>query len=107
LSVPDPNMHGGIVRISKGGKDWQELPHADSNEFTRGIGVAELAYALLHKQSNRASGALAYHVLETMLAFEQASLNNTHIQIVSQPERPAPLPADLDFAMSPRLLEGD
>lgn len=92
LSVPDPNLHGGIVRISKGGKDWQELPHSDSNEFTRGIGVAELAYALLHKRPNRASGALAYHVLETMLAFEQSSLNNMHVQVVSQPERPAPLP---------------
>lgn len=91
LSVPDPNFHGGVVRIAKGGKDWQEVPHTGSNEFTRGIGVAELADALLRKQQNRASGAMAYHVLETMLAFEQSSLTDTHVQIVSQPERPAPL----------------
>jgi predicted dehydrogenase len=91
LSVPDPNYHGGLVRISKGGDDWQELPQPYSNEFTRGIGVADMAYALLHKQSNKASGELAYHVLETMLAFEQASLSGAHVQIASQPERPAPL----------------
>lgn len=90
LSVPDPNYHGGVVRISKGGKEWQELPSSSSNEFTRGIGVADLADALLHKRPARASGALAYHVLETMLAFEQASLSSTHVQIASRPQRPAP-----------------
>jgi predicted dehydrogenase len=90
LSVPDPNYNGGTIRISKEGNDWQELSPPSSNEFTRGIGVADMAYALLYKRPNRASGALAYHILETMLAFEQASLSGTHIQIASQPERPAP-----------------
>ena len=94
ISVPDPNYHGGQVRISKGGDAWQALPQSSSNEFTRGIGVAEMAYALLHQQPNRASGELAYHVLETMLAFEQASLSGTHIHLASQPERPAPLLAE-------------
>ncbi|GLV61118.1 dehydrogenase [Dictyobacter sp. S3.2.2.5] len=91
ISVPDPNLHGGLVRMSRGGEDWQDLPQPWSNDFTRGIGVADMAYALLEKRPNRASAELAYHVLETMLAFEQASLNGTHVQIASQPERPAPV----------------
>lgn len=92
LSVPDPNFNGGAVSILKPGAEWQELPQPYGNAFTRGIGVADLAYALINQREPRASGAIAYHVLETMLAFERASLNGTHVQIVSQAERPAALP---------------
>jgi predicted dehydrogenase len=91
LSVPDPNLHGGAVRIRRPEAAWIELPHSYSDDYTRGIGVAEMADAIISGRQPRASGDLIYHVLETMLAFEHASINGTHINIESQPPRPAPL----------------
>jgi predicted dehydrogenase len=91
LSVPDPNLHGGAVRIRRSGAEWTELPHNYSDEYTRGIGVAEMAEAIVSGRQPRANGDLLYHVLETMLAFEQASTSGTHINIDSQPPRPTPL----------------
>lgn len=81
----------------KGIDAWQqrsrsvELPHSYSDEYTRGIGVAEMAKAIISGWQPRANGDPLYHVLETMLAFEQASTSGTHINIESQPPRPAAL----------------
>jgi predicted dehydrogenase len=94
LSVPDPNLHGGVVRMRRSTGDWIELPHSYSDEYTRGIGVAEMAEAIANGRQPRANGDLLYHVLETLLAFEQASTSGTHISIESQPPRPAPLTAN-------------
>ena len=94
LSVPDPNTFGGPVRVRRAGAgEWSEAPltHAYS-ESSRGIGAAEMAYALRLGRSQRASGALAYHVLDLMLAFGEASEQGSHIEIASLCERPAPLP---------------
>jgi predicted dehydrogenase len=91
LSVPDPNLHGGAVRIRRSTAAWVELPHNYSDAYTRGIGVAEMAEAITNGRQPRANGDLIYHVLETMLAFEQASISGKHINIESQPSRPAPL----------------
>jgi hypothetical protein len=42
--------------------------------------------------AHRASGELAYHVLEVMHAVETASGTGTHVSVASAPPRPAPLP---------------
>jgi predicted dehydrogenase len=97
LSMPDPNMFGGPVRIRRLGEtDWREIPltHAHtSNE--RCLGVADLAYALRTGRPHRANGELAYHVLDAMHAVLEASSSGQHIELTSTCERPAPLPAGL------------
>ena len=50
---------------------------------------------------DRASGELAYHVLDVMQAFDDASQTGKHIDIGSRPAQPAalplgPLPGNLD-----------
>ena len=65
------------------------------SENTRSIGVADMALAILNKRPHRASGALAFHVLEVMHAFDKSSESGLTIEIESQPERPAALPAGL------------
>jgi hypothetical protein len=47
------------------------------------------------KRPFRASGELAYHVLETMLAFERSSETGTRVEIASSCTRPVALPASL------------
>ena len=97
LSVPDPNGFGGPIRIHRPGMaEWLEMPlthgYSDNN---RSIGVADMAYALRSGRPHRANGALAYHVLDIMHAFHDASREGKHIELTSGVERPAMLPLGL------------
>ena len=96
LSVPDPNTFRGPVSVRRANaKEWQEIPLTHSDEVKRGIGVADMAYALRSGRPHRVSGALAYHVLDVMCASLEASESGSHIEIQSSVERPAPLPLGL------------
>lgn len=93
LSVPDPNFFDGPVRVRRAGEEaWRELPidlpFADNS---RGLGLADLAHGLRTGTPHRASGDLAYHVLEVMHAVERASTEERHVAIESTVARPAPL----------------
>jgi predicted dehydrogenase len=97
LSMPDPNTFGGPVRIRRlGESDWREVPltHAHTGN-ERGLGAADLAYALRTGRPHRANGELAYHVLEAMHAVLEASSGGQHVELTSTCERPAALPAGL------------
>ncbi len=96
LSVPDPNGFGGTVRLNQPGKDWREIPLTHSySQNSRGLGVADMAYALVSGRAHRASGALAYHVLDIMHAFHDASRQDKYVKLKSTCVRPAPLAAGL------------
>jgi hypothetical protein len=96
LLVPDPNRFGGAIEIGRN-KTWSERPiehpYADGNY--RIIGVADLAYAIRSGRPHRASGELAYHVLEVMEAFQVSSDRGAHVRIESRPQRPAMVPTDI------------
>ena len=97
LKVPDPNTFGGPVELfTATGGEWKEQalshPYADN---MRGIGAADMAYAILGKRKHRTSGELAYHVLEIMHAFEKSSNSGRHVAIKSKPAQPAALPLGL------------
>ena len=96
LSVPDPNQFGGTVRIYRfGAEAWGEIPLTHSQNVGRGIGVADMAYALVYGRPHRANGEMAFHVLDVMQAFEEASKTGKHVEITSRCSRPAPLPLGL------------
>lgn len=101
LSVPDPNTFGGPVRLRRAGSsEWQEIPipfHYTAN--SRGIGVADMAHALCSGRNHRASGDLAYHVLEIMEAIHVASDQGQHQQLASTIERPAAFPLDMTLGV--------
>jgi predicted dehydrogenase len=95
LSMPDPNMFGGPVRIRRLGEaEWRKIPltHAHTGN-DRCLGVADMAYALRTGRHHRASGELAYHVLDAMHAVLEASSGGQHIELASTCERPPALPA--------------
>jgi predicted dehydrogenase len=94
LSVPDPNTFGGPVRLRKAGeKEWQtiELTHANTQNC-RGIGVADMARAIETGRPHRASGDLAYHVLDVMQSILDTAVQGQSVAVDSTVERPAPLP---------------
>jgi len=97
LQVPDPNAFGGPVAVFRPGSEgWGEVPLTHPyNGSWRGLGVADMAYALRSGRPNRAGSALTYHVLDLMHAFHDASKEDRHIALESTCERPAPLPMGL------------
>lgn len=97
LLVPDPNTFGGPVKYRRTGEaDWTEQPLLPGYEDnSRGIGPADMAYALLHGRKHRANGELAYHVLEAMWAFHHSSDSGHYHEMKSRCTRPAALPAGL------------
>lgn len=99
MQAPDPNTFGGPVRIVKAGsKEFVEVPVTRPYAGqSRSIGVAEMAQAMRQDRPHRASGALAYHVLDLMHAFHDASDSGSHVTLESTCERPAALGADADL----------
>ncbi len=94
--MPDPNTFRGPVQIRRAGqKEWREVPLTHSEEVGRGIAVADMAYGILSGRPHRAGGELAYHVLDLMHAFHDASDEEKHVEVESTCERPAMLPLGL------------
>lgn len=95
LLIPDPNNFGGVVKLRKvGSHDWVEIPLTHGNtDNNRGIGVADMARAIAEGRPHRASGEMAYHVLEAMHGFHDASAEGKHYIMQSTCERPAPMDA--------------
>jgi len=97
MSVPDPNGFGGPVRVRrKESEEWVEAPLSHGYaENSRGIGAADMAYALRAGRPHRASGELAFHVLDAMHAFLDSSARGRRVKLKRRCKRPAPLPLGL------------
>lgn len=94
LSVPDPNTFGGPVRLfSARHPHWVEVPVSRGpTRQSRGIGLADMAYAIQRGRPHRANGEMAYHVLDVMHSLLNASLERRHVEVNSTCGRPEPLP---------------
>jgi predicted dehydrogenase len=94
MAIPDPNRFDGDIKLH--GRDrasgWETVPSAGASAG-RGLGVLDLARRLRAGQPHRASGELAEHVLEVMVA-AQASLDGAAFE-----------PIDSDFVVPPPLPE--
>lgn len=97
LSVPDPNTFGGPVRVLlRGQHAWEDAPLTHGyTANSRGLGVADLALAARSGRPHRASGALAFHVLDLMHAILESAQTGRAVEVNSQCARPAPLPLGL------------
>jgi predicted dehydrogenase len=99
LSVPDPNTFGGPIKFRrKGEKEFQEVPLVYGyTTNSRGIGLADMAEAILEGRPHRANGDLIYHVLEIMDGFHIASREGQHYRVLSSVEQPGLLEIDKKF----------
>jgi len=103
LSVPDPNTFGGPVRIkSNRSEQWQEVPLSHGFAMnSRGAGVSDMAGAIRNNRKNRANGELAYHVLDLMHGFHDASLSGSYYNVASRADKPEPLALGLSEHILP------
>ena len=110
IIVPDPNMFGGPVLVSKElGSEWLEHSVEDkplgktnilnktvrSNEAPkqsnyRGIGLSEMVYAIENEVEQRCNGDLALHVLDIIECAMIASENKTEVNMRSTCVKPTP-----------------
>ncbi|WP_131922365.1 Gfo/Idh/MocA family oxidoreductase [Curtobacterium sp. PhB138] len=95
LGVPDPNRFSDPVSIATADdREWRELPvSAGYTDAGRGYGLADLAHAITTDRPHRASGDLAFHVLEVMEAVSAAARDHTVVDVRSRVDRPATVPA--------------
>ncbi|MDH6553151.1 putative dehydrogenase [Streptomyces sp. SAI-208] len=93
LSVPDPNIFDGEVRLLElGGDQWRTLPpSAGYVGAGRGVGLLDFV-AADGERAPRASGELALHVLETMTALLRSAAEGRRIELSTSVARPAPVP---------------
>ena len=110
MVVPDPNSFNGwnegsskiIVRRGNGDEETfvSDLPFKANS---RGLGILDIAHAIDEKRDHRASGALAFHVLDSMLAAIESSDESKFIVPSTQPERPA-LISESEFPLERELM---
>ena len=99
IHVPDPNTFGGPVSYARrNGDGLKEAPltHGYADNM-RGIGLADMAQGIISDRPHRASGELAAHVLEVMLALGEASKSKGNISIKSVPSQPAAMAGSLTY----------
>lgn len=98
MSVPDPNYFSGKVEVKRHHGEWQEVPLTHGfTDNSRGIGLADMAYAIINDREHRANGELTYHVLEIMTEIHRASHEERHIYLESKVKRPLALPMDISI----------
>lgn len=106
VEVPDPNAFGGRVRVRPNSEDstWREVPlsrgPSESGRDLRGLGVVDAARAIRSGSQPRASGELAFHVLDVMLSILESHEGGRPVRIASAVSRPALLPLDARVAGS-------
>lgn len=102
ITVPDPNTFGGLKDSSEvrwrnnkgewGASEWMaETLSRPFAENSRGVGLADMLYAARENRPHRASGELAYHVLEIMHRILESAREERFVTIESGAARPEPL----------------
>jgi len=106
LSVPDPNYFRGPVKVRANAEEsvWRDVPllyhHTEGSGNFRGLGVVEMALALSRGDEPRASGELAYHVLDVMLSILESNTTGMHVTVSSTCRRPPLLPLDSSLVVT-------
>lgn len=96
ISFPDPNRFDGEIRIARAGsEEWTSVPSIGSTA-SRGVGVLEMARAIREDRAHRAPGALAYHVLDTMVSIAESIETRQFVTVDSATDVVPALPEDWD-----------
>ena len=113
LICPDPNYFGGAVYLARGpGGERHEIPLTHGfvaplrsgppispqeaikwEKSCRGVGVADMAWAMRNGRPHRCSAELGLHACEIARGIEKSGENGLVYNLQSKPERPAALPA--------------
>ena len=94
LEVPDSNRFDGDSRIVRAADEDGTVVHAEPNVHGRGLGVLDLARSIRSGVAPRASGALGFHVLDVMVAVEEAIASGQPCVVASRAACPPVAPDD-------------
>jgi predicted dehydrogenase len=94
MIIPDPNMFTGEVKITRApafsaiGDDpqWESVP-ITGVYAERGLGVLDLARAARTGGKPLASGELGFHVLDTLVAIDEAITEERVVAVRSRVDR--------------------
>jgi len=94
IAVPDPNRFSDSVAIATStDRSWRDVPIAGGYaDAGRGVGLADMARAIDTRRAHRASGELAFHVLEIMESVIDAGRSHEVVSLTSTVARPEPVP---------------
>jgi predicted dehydrogenase len=94
IAVPDPNRFSNPTEVwTRQEPEWREAETlAGYAGAGRGYGLADMARAIETGRPHRASGELAFHVLEIIDAVIRAGSEHRVIELTSTAERPALVP---------------
>jgi predicted dehydrogenase len=104
LRLPDPNWFGGDLLIAGQNEEWRTI-RTDDKTFgaknwpvtapkfanDRGLGLADMARAIVDDRPHRASGDIALHVLAVMAGILEAATEGRRAAISPACARPSPL----------------
>jgi predicted dehydrogenase len=94
--LPDPNRFDGPTTLHLFGHDEPEELAPRGHAASRGTGTLELARAIRAGTPERASGELAYHVLDAMLAIDESLTRGQTVEVDSVVAVPPALPPAWD-----------
>ena len=108
MVVPDPNMFGGSVLISKKmNSNWKNYKtnkallgkinirsqslranESPTNANYRGAGLSEMIYSIQNKKMHRCNGDLSLHVLNVIDSIHKSAKSRKKIKILTQCKKP-------------------
>lgn len=94
ISLPDPNYFNGDIKLWRAGdEDWTTIP-ATGPANGRGLGVLDMARSIRVGVPHRATGELAYHVLDAMVSINESMESGTFVEVASNTPVSQPIPED-------------
>ena len=100
IVLPDPNTFDGESSLWRYGQDEPTALPAKGPEFGRGAGVVDLVRSIRDGGTERASGAVAAHVLDILLGVQDAAAAGRPVEIASAVGPVEPLPEGWDPAVA-------
>jgi predicted dehydrogenase len=94
IVLPDPNTFEGDSSIWRFGQEEPNVLRAAGSTYGRGSGVLDLARSIRAGVPERASGAVAAHVLDVLLAISESADTGSMVDVASSVPQPAPLAED-------------
>ena len=95
LELGDPNEFNGKVYITKRGSEPMEFPLSHPySASSRGIGAADMAWAIRTNRKPRLSFEMGYHALEFIKAVEECTVDGQMKTLKTKFERPAPVSSE-------------
>jgi predicted dehydrogenase len=94
MYLPNPDFFGGEVRILRRGNDepFTIQQNHGYTENSRGVGSAEMAWAMRKRRTPRANKEMAYHALEILHGISVSAATRANYSMQSSHEAVAPLP---------------